>query len=51
MAHYTVVYSCGHEGVIQLTGPGRDREWRLKREVDKVKKSRNERLRKLVEAL
>lgn len=36
MAHYTVVYSCGHKGSIQLFGAGRDREWKLKREGENL---------------
>jgi hypothetical protein len=50
---YDVIYTCGHTGVIQLYGPGRDREWHLgveesklcpecwqvKREADKLKEN------------
>lgn len=31
MAKYDVTYACGHDGVVQLFGRGKDREWKLKR--------------------
>ncbi len=36
MAKYDVTYTCGHTGVINLVGPGRDRQWRLDREEEKL---------------
>lgn len=30
MAKYDVVYACGHTGSVNLYGPGKDREWKLK---------------------
>lgn len=33
---YDVTYSCGHTGVIVLFGPTRDREWKLRRETEKL---------------
>ena len=29
MAKYTVTYSCGHDGVVELFGPGKERERKL----------------------
>lgn len=31
MAHYEVIFSCGHSGVVSLIGKAKDREWRLER--------------------
>lgn len=36
MAKYDVTYTCGHTGVIGLVGPGKQREWRLEREAEKL---------------
>lgn len=33
---YDVTYSCGHTGVVVLFGPTRDREWKLRRETEKL---------------
>ena len=33
---YTVTYRCGHTGVIDLGGKGSEREWRLKKEAEKL---------------
>src|SRR5690606_36651326 len=30
MAKYDVVYSCGHEGVLDLWGKGKQREWKIR---------------------
>lgn len=34
MAKYTVKYACGHEGQVQLFGPGESRDWRLAKLAD-----------------
>ena len=31
MAKYSGIYSCGHEGVVNITGPIKDREWKTER--------------------
>ena len=31
MAKYIGVYSCGHEGVVNIIGPHKDREWKRER--------------------
>jgi hypothetical protein len=36
MAKYSVTYTCGHSGVIQLYGKCKDREWKLAREEEKL---------------
>lgn len=36
MAKYEGTYACGHEGVIELIGPLKDREWRREREFMKL---------------
>lgn len=36
MAKYTVTHSCGHEEVVNLIGPHRDREWRMARMEEEV---------------
>lgn len=36
MAKYNVTYTCGHEGIVNIIGPGREREWKLKCEESKL---------------
>ncbi|MDD4422527.1 MAG: hypothetical protein PHD46_05785, partial [Eubacteriales bacterium] len=36
MAKYDVTYSCGHDGVVSIFGPGKDREWKLRYEEEKL---------------
>lgn len=36
MAKYDVTYSCGHEGVVNIIGPVKDREWKREREESKM---------------
>ena len=31
MAKYSGIYSCGHEGFVNITGPIKDREWKRER--------------------
>lgn len=36
MAWYYGVYSCGHEGRVDIIGPGKDREWKKERAFSKL---------------
>lgn len=36
MAWYEGVFSCGHEGKVDIIGPGNDREWKKERAFDKL---------------
>lgn len=36
MAWYYGTYSCGHEGRINVIGPGKDRQWRIDREFSEL---------------
>lgn len=36
MAKYDITYSCGHDGVVNVIGPCKDREWKLERESEKM---------------
>jgi len=36
MAKYSVTYSCGHEGIVNIIGPHKDREWKRQREESKM---------------
>mgnify|MGYP006926213940 FL=1 len=36
MAKYDIIYACGHEGVVNIIGPHKDREWKLEREKEKI---------------
>lgn len=36
MAKYKVTYTCGHEGVVNIIGPNKDREWKLAYEEAKL---------------
>lgn len=36
MAKYNVTYACGHEGVVNIVGPYKNREWKRQREENKM---------------
>lgn len=57
MAKYSGVFSCGHEGIVNITGPHKDREWKKENAFSKrcpecyEKYKENERARQNEEAL
>lgn len=36
MSFYSRTYACGHEGRVQIYGPGKDREWKAAREFSQL---------------
>jgi hypothetical protein len=36
MAKYNVIYTCGHEGTVNIIGPHKDRKWKLSYEESKL---------------